>query len=77
MVLFNLELVGVDKEIHSFSNGLCPKVNVMAQMKYELAYYDIAVQYVSHSTTGPPPVFYYYFLFKLYQSIYPNKYKYR
>ena len=27
-----------DKGVHTFPNGICPKVNVIAQLEYELAY---------------------------------------
>ena len=30
-----------------FPNGISPKVNVIAQGDFELAYYDIAVQHVN------------------------------
>ena len=32
-----------DKGVHTFPKGICPKVNVIAQLEYELAYYDSAV----------------------------------
>ena len=32
-----------DKGVHTFPKGICPKVNVKAQLEYELAYYDPAV----------------------------------
>ena len=32
-----------DKGVHTFPNGICPKVNVIARLEYELAYYDSAV----------------------------------
>ena len=31
------------------------KLNVTAQIELELAYYNIAVEHVSHGTTGSPP----------------------
>ena len=31
--------------------GLCLKVNVIARQEFELAYYDIAVQHISHDDT--------------------------
>ena len=33
-----------DKGVHTFPKGICPKVNVIARLEYELAYYDSAVQ---------------------------------
>ena len=38
----------MDKGVHAFPKGINPKVNVIAQLEFELAYYDVAVQYVSH-----------------------------
>ena len=32
-----------DKGVHTFPKGICPKVNVIARLEYELAYYDSAV----------------------------------
>ena len=37
-----------NKGIHTFPT--CPKINIIAQLKFELAYYDIAVQHVNHYT---------------------------
>ncbi len=34
----------VDKWVHTFPKGICSKVNVIARLEYELAYYDTAVQ---------------------------------
>ena len=30
------------KRVHTFQKGICPKVNVIARLEYELAYYDSA-----------------------------------
>ena len=32
-----------DKGVHTFPNSICPKVNVIARLEFELAYYDSAV----------------------------------
>ena len=32
-----------DKGVHTFPKGICPKVNVIARLEFELAYYDSAV----------------------------------
>ena len=42
---------GVNKRFHAFPKGISPKVNVIAQLNFELAYYDIVVQYISLNTT--------------------------
>ena len=44
-----------DKGVHIFPNGICPKVNVIARLEYELAYYDSAVNRFNHYTTRTPP----------------------
>ena len=37
--------------VPSILKGINPKVNVIAQLEFELSYYDITVQHVSHYTT--------------------------
>ena len=44
-----------DKRAHTFPKGICPKVNVIARLEYELAYYDSAVQRFNHYTSRTPP----------------------
>ena len=44
MVLFNWE----DKWVYTFPKGICPKVNVIVRLEFELAYYDSAVQRFNH-----------------------------
>ena len=39
-----------DEKVHTFPKGICPKVNVIARLEYELAYYDSAVQRFNHYT---------------------------
>ena len=41
--------------VHTFPKGICPKVNVIARLEYELAYYDFAVHRFNHYTTRIPP----------------------
>ena len=41
---------------HTFPKGICPKVNVIARLEYELAYYDSAVHRFNHYTTRTPPL---------------------
>ena len=36
----------------TFSNGISPKVNVIARLKFEYAQYDMAVQHVIHNATS-------------------------
>ena len=40
-----------DKRVHTFSKGTCPKVNVIAQLEFELAYYDSVDHRFNHYTT--------------------------
>ena len=46
-----------DKGVHTFPKGICPKVNVIARLEYELAYYDSAVHRFNHYTTRTPPLY--------------------
>ena len=36
--------------VHTFPKSICPKVNVIARLEYELAYYDSAVYRFNHYT---------------------------
>ena len=44
-----------DKGVHTFPKGICPKVNVIARLEYELAYYDSVVHRFNHYTTRRTP----------------------
>ena len=44
-----------DKRVHTFRKGVYPKVNVIAQLEYKLAYYDFAVHRCNHYTTRTLP----------------------
>ena len=35
--------------------GISPKVNIIAQLEFELTYYDIVVQHVNHYATETLP----------------------
>ena len=48
-----------NKGVHTFPKGICPKVNVIVQLEYELAYYDSAVHHFNHYTTKTPLNLYY------------------
>ena len=43
-----------DTGVYIFPKGICPKVNVIARLEYELAYYDSAVHRFNHYTTRTP-----------------------
>ena len=45
-----------DKGVYTFPKGICPKVNVIAPLEYELAYYDSEVHRFNHYTMRTPPV---------------------
>ena len=46
-----------DKGVHTFPKGICPKLNVIARLEYELAYYDSAVHRFNHYTTRTHPIY--------------------
>ena len=43
-----------DKWAHSFPKAICPKVNVIAWLEFELAFYDSVVHPFNHYTTRTP-----------------------
>ena len=47
MVVFN-------PKVHTFPEGICPKVNVIARLEFEPSYYDSADARFNHYTTPPP-----------------------
>ena len=47
-----------DEGVHTFPKGISPKVNVIAQMEFDITRYDIAGQYVSHYATVILRVYY-------------------
>ena len=53
MVLFNHSWE--DKGVLIFPKGIRSKVNVIARLEFELAYYDSAVHRFNHYTTRTPP----------------------
>ena len=40
--------------IHAFPKGISPKVNVLARLEFELAYYDVKLKHVRHNTMENP-----------------------
>ena len=36
------------EEVYSLPDGISPKMDVIARLEFELTYYDVSVQYVSH-----------------------------
>ena len=55
MILFNPQLSRYGEGVHTFLKGICPKVNVIARLEFELAYYDVAVQLFSYNSMGTLP----------------------
>ena len=48
---YYLPIAGGSKRVHTFPDGICSKVNVIAPLEYELAYYDSAVHRFNQYTT--------------------------
>ena len=44
------------KGAHTFPKGICPEVNIITWLEYELTYYDSAVYRINHYTTRTPPL---------------------
>ena len=44
-----------NKGVHTFPKGICPKVNVIAQLEFELIYNDSTVHHFNHYTTKTYP----------------------
>ena len=40
--------MGVNKGVHTFPKGICPKVNIIAWLALELPNYIVVVQYTHH-----------------------------
>ena len=49
-VWYYLTHCGEDNGVHSFPNGIYPRVNLIERLDFELANYDSAVQRVNHYT---------------------------
>ena len=45
-----------DKGCHTFPNGICPKVNVIARLEFEIANYDSRIHRFIYYTTKTSPV---------------------
>ena len=54
-----------DIVVHTFPKSIYPKVNVIARLEYELAYYDSSAHCFNHYTTRTPPCYH-----KAYYKIY-------
>ena len=45
-----------DKKVYAFPESISLKVNLIARLEFELAYYDVVVQHVNHNTTETLPL---------------------
>ena len=45
------------KGFHIFPEGICPKVDITAQLEFELAFYDVADRHVSYYATEIPHIY--------------------
>ena len=45
-----------DKGVRTFPEGISPKVNAIARVKFELSYYNVTVEHVSHYSKGTPHI---------------------
>ena len=45
-----------DKKIHTFPVGINPKVNVIARLDFELAFYGAAFIHISHCAIETPQI---------------------
>ena len=52
----NLTHIWEDKGFIPFLKGICPKVNMISRLEFELAYYHSTVQSFNHYTTITPPL---------------------
>ena len=46
-----------NKCVHTYPKGINPKVNVIAWLEFELAYYDAVVYHANHSASGTSPIY--------------------
>ena len=45
-----------ENEVHAFSESICPKVNILARLEFELANYDVADQQVCYYAPWTVPL---------------------
>ena len=43
-----------DDDDDAFRKSICPKVNLIARLEYEVAYYDFVIHRFNHYTTKSP-----------------------
>ena len=42
--------------VYTFRKGISPKVNVIVQLQFKLANYDVTIQHISHYMMKTPPI---------------------
>ena len=52
VVLFKPITGQMEERVHTFPKGMSPNVNLIVRLEFELAYYVVAVQHMSHYTTS-------------------------
>ena len=77
VVMLFSPLMEVNKDVHTFFKGISLKVNVIARLEFELAYYKVAVQHFSYNNRGKSPLFSLEFSFLLLWSLYFDGYHHR
>ena len=55
VILFNQDLGG-GQRVNTFPKNICSKVNARVRLGFELVYYDVAAQHISHNTRETPPL---------------------
>ena len=48
---------GGGKEVHTFPRGICTKVNLIAQLEFQLVYFKVAAKHFSHYAIGTSPIY--------------------
>ena len=50
------------REVHAFHKSINPKLDITTRLEFELAHYGVAVQNVSHCTTGTTHIYAYMYI---------------
>ena len=43
-----------NNRFHTFPKGISPKVNIIVQLEFELAYINVTIQHIGHDDTETP-----------------------
>ena len=56
IILIIIIIISSSMGVHAFSKGINLKVNIIAWLGFDLTYYIVTIQFVSHyATCSPPP----------------------